>query len=231
MTLFLTWLKRAHKGTASVTEELVYAYLSHVRSIGAPPSRAQSFIEALRFSAGVIGLSLSDNFCSARVRGVAARSLAAAGTRKQAPPLSVAAVCALESMATTAGDLDMRYAAGFLCFLVHARARAAEAARTAGPLTADFVLSPDGAVKSGYVEVLAHCTKTATGKRRRLALPLVALACGVSPVDDCPLGSDLGHNTRPLFAAALTPIGRSCRARMSYRCRRRQLPPCSGTLC
>ena len=186
--MFVRWLRRNGGTDQLISEELVYAYLRDMRHEGAPATRAQSFLEALRFANGLIGLAFASDLFSARVRGAAARAFSGLRPRKPAVPLSVATVKRLEGLVSTASSATSRYRAGALCFALHARGRASEVARCMGQPFCDFVVSSSGRCAGGFLEFGASNTKTATGRRRRLVLPLVAPVLGVSDNDAAPWG-------------------------------------------
>ena len=64
-------------------------------------------------------------------------------------------------------DIHKQYRVCFVAFLVDTRTRSREGARAVGRVT------------GGFLETATASSKTATNKRRRLPLPLVALARGV----------------------------------------------------
>ena len=104
----------------------------------------------------------------------------------QAPVCSVDAVARLERMTVNAGSAAARYSAGFVVFMVHARVRAGEAARAKGPLILDFISNSKNEVVGGFLETAVRHSRTATNKRSRPALLMVALAKGVLADDDTP---------------------------------------------
>ena len=193
LRLLVRWMRGARR--AILSEATLYEYVSSLRRDGAPASRAQSAIEAVRFAGGLLGLALPADLVSVRVRGAAAWAAAAMRPRRQAPPLTVEEVAALEIAAGIGESLDLRLRAGFLCFVIHARSRASEAARAPGPLLEDLVFDATGAVSGGFLETAVRKSKTATGRRRHLLLPLVAPARGV-------LHEDAGPPWGPAWVAA-----------------------------
>ena len=72
-----------------INEEVVYNYLVDMCHSGAPATRAQSFLEALRFAGGVIGQKVPADIFSGRVRGAAARAYSRLRARKPAELLPV----------------------------------------------------------------------------------------------------------------------------------------------
>ena len=189
LQMFVRWLRRAGGTDQPITEPLVYEYLVDMRHEGAPATRAQSFLEALRFAGGLVGLSVPVDLCSARVRGAAARAYSRLRARRPAVPLTVDMVRGLEMLVVTAPSLATRFKAGVLCFALHARGRASEVARCMGHPLADLVVASSGRCAGGFLEYGAGNTKTATGRRRRLVLPLVAPALGVAAGDAVPWGA------------------------------------------
>jgi hypothetical protein len=177
ITLFLKWMEVNGIDIAdAMTEAGVYNYVEYLRAAGAPATRGRSFIEALFFCQGVLGLSMPEGLAaSARVRGAVARSWERKRLTKKAPPIKVVHVIMLEELTCTA-DEHTRVVAGYLCYLIHARGRCGDVAR----ITREPVLDSVVEEASGFLEVVADAVKTTRGKRkRRLGFPVVALEWGV----------------------------------------------------
>ncbi|CAK0898636.1 unnamed protein product [Prorocentrum cordatum] len=178
MALFLRWAGQALGGVQAafpLTEQVVYDYVEYLRKDGAPATRARSFVEAVWFSSGTVGIEVEATIGSARVQGAVARSWATKRLTVKARPLAVRHVRMLEILAKSGSPPRVRVEAGFLCELVHARGRALDIARITAEPYLDVV---DG---KGFIEVVAAKSKTTRGlKRARLGLPVVAVAEGIT---------------------------------------------------
>ena len=144
------------------------------------PSRWQSFKEALAFLHGHLNLDDGDQILGDRLlRGLAWRALQGKRERRQAPPLPVQAVRALEEhvVANYRTDPASVVQTGFLLFCVFGRLRFGDAARVSVQPTLDVVQDARGS-EQGYVEVpmLRHKTD---GPTPSLPLPVAAPIRGV----------------------------------------------------
>ena len=89
---------------------------------------------------------------------------------RRAPALTVAQVCALEDIAANGPDDRDQVTAGGILFGILSCARASDLAR-AGEFTCEFGANP---ADTSWLESHALRTKTATGPRARLPMPLLA---------------------------------------------------------
>ena len=163
-------------------ESTLYAYVAQLRKAGAPAIRATSFLEAVAFTAELLGIDKEPGAeKSARVRGAALELYDRKRVTKQAAPMEVRLVKALELATRYGADARDRSLAGFATFVLHSRARASDAARA--PTNPVLDKGPD---LTGFVQVdtTGQRVKTGRGKRRRLRwFPLVANQRGVTDVD------------------------------------------------
>ncbi len=118
---FFQWLgkPRYHDGL-HLTEALLYQYACHLRDTSAAPTAGKSFLESLNFFAGLLGFrsfSLAD-VVSARVRGVIHTMQISKAPLKQARPLSVKEVQALEELTVDPSVPTLSVMAGFFMFCV-----------------------------------------------------------------------------------------------------------------
>ena len=153
-----------------LSEGLVYTYIEDLRVTGAPPTRAQSFIEALHFVKGTVGMDYdAAEVISPRVRGAAFRSWELKRITVKATPLSVVFITALEEyLCDVANDLVLREAAGFILFTVFSRSRAGDAAR----ITKEPAIDP-GDDEGEYLETVAFRGKSIRGMRNPVVLDLL----------------------------------------------------------
>eukprot|EP00971_Amphidinium_carterae_P322887 6417510-Amphidinium_carterae.1 len=77
-----------------IDEQTLYQYVKHLEKEGSV-STAQSFIEAVRFTGGMLGTEIK---VSTRIKGCAAKQLRKAGSVRQRSPLTAAQVVAIEKL-------------------------------------------------------------------------------------------------------------------------------------
>lgn len=160
-------------------EATVYLYVEELRSSNAAATKAIGFIEAVPFTAALLGLPWPKEVLeSARIKGAVWRSYATKRETVQAPPFTVEAVEILELMSITAPTVEERIIAGSLCFCIHSRKRGADAVA----IIHEPVLEVDSDGE-GFLESTQEAGSTKAGKsRKRLKkiLPGVAFAKGIS---------------------------------------------------
>ena len=169
-----------------LSERSLYSYLRALHDD--PKSSAsvgRSFLEAVRFSAAMLGLhGLERDRVPQRVSGLAELLAKRAPCVKQASPLSVRQVAALEETCCTAEAMQDRILVGGLLLMVYSCARASDMSRVV-KLVIDRVQT-DGAsldkhTVAGFIEASALHTKGARSQtHKRTLLPLVAPMTGVS---------------------------------------------------
>ena len=148
-------------------------------------SSGRSFLEAVRFSASLLGLhGLQQDRVPQRVSGLAEMLARKATTLKQASPLSVLQVSKLEELCCTSDSINDRAIIGGILTMLYSCARASDAARVV-QLVIDRVQCGEGDIPAdgiaGYIEAGALHTKGARSQvHKRSLLPLVAPMAGVS---------------------------------------------------
>ena len=179
LRLYVRWAHASGFKAFPLSEEVVFKYLDDLLQEGAPPTRAQSFTEALNFAKGYVGLQgVPDALSSRRVHGAVLASFSRKGVRKQRSPLTKAEVVSLELfMMDESASPDMerdKILAGFALFCLYTRTRVGDASRISVEPTVD--LRPDG---SGYINsgMLEH--KTSSRVRSKICLPVGGAAVGV----------------------------------------------------
>lgn len=96
-----SWLASLDKGTCfDQSEATLYQYMNHLRDSGSAPTAASHFVEALRFAEQVFKLGKMNvhSVLTSRVTGAAHTMFLQKRKLKQAPPFTVEAVAALESI-------------------------------------------------------------------------------------------------------------------------------------
>ena len=187
MKLFLGWCANAKVPYVPLDEVKVYSYVTYLRSLGLPATRATSFVEALGFTKGLLGFeAIADILESRRVKGAALASYKRKRLTVKRAPLTVAMVSDLERLACEDDEdafLDSLMA-GFCLFVLHGRLRLADGARVDKEPEIDEAEEWDcGGVTygKGYFETVAADTKTGNLKRRRrVGLPVAGPAYGVT---------------------------------------------------
>ena len=178
LRLYVRWAHASGFKAFPLSEDVVFKYLDDLLMEGAPPTRAQSFTEALNFAKGYVGLQgVHDALSSRRVHGAVLASYARKDVRKQRSPLTKAEVVSLELFMTDDTSPDKErdgILAGFVLFCLYTRTRVGDACRIGVELTVD--LRPDG---SGYINsgMLEH--KTSSRVRAKISLPVGGAAVGV----------------------------------------------------
>ena len=108
-----------------LTESHAWQYIRHLKSIGAPATKAATFMEAVRFGWYIVGLDGGDEVqASLRARGLSAQLFAAKRPWKPADLLTTEEILKLHSFLedTTKNVVD-RVMAGHLLHMLYVRAR------------------------------------------------------------------------------------------------------------
>ena len=157
------------------SENDVYAYLCHLRQQGAGATAGESFISAWKFLQYTVGAGASGtaDIVSGRIRGAAKDLMAKKRKLQQALPLPAEVVWKLEGLMTERIQPKVKAILGFMLFCLFSCSRFADAARAQSPVISEFqhVI---------LVESSSSEYKTASGERRSVLLPLVALGTGLS---------------------------------------------------
>ena len=113
---------------------------------------------------------------SGRVRGVVNSMFATKRKLLQAPPIPADYVYRMERFLRTSSDSRLKTMVGFLLFCVYSCARFGDAAK-GDPGALDFQESTSSDLT--LIEIALSQYKTATGERKAILLPLIALGCGL----------------------------------------------------
>ena len=162
-----------------VKEHIVFTYLKHLLDDErTSPSAGRSFLEALRFTCGVIGLKGDLAILgSTRVDGLAVELMKRAGPIQQAAPLTVAQVVALEKLVANCDALKDKLIFGGLIILLYSCGRFSDGQRAVHMiLDADLKAMDSSALGcQGFLELQVLGHKGARGDvLKRTFLPLVA---------------------------------------------------------
>eukprot|EP00435_Cladocopium_sp_Y103_P075175 s103_g54.t1 len=169
-------------------EHVVFTYLqSLVQDERTSASAGRSFLEACRFARGLLGLrgDLAD-LGTARVDGVAVELGKRAGPIRQASPLQVSQVIALEKLVATTIDLKDRVLLGAMLILLYGCGRFSDGQRAVNIILDvkrdDF--NPTALDCPGFLELQILGNKGARSDvLRRTYLPLVAPVYSLGNVD------------------------------------------------
>ena len=190
MRQFVAWFKDSGRSFEAFSEEDAYLYVTHLAETGAAATRASAFRKLMNFITHTFGLHAGPSIAmSARVRNVALKSTRRKQQTAKRDCVRMMGLHRLETEVVLAerGSEDAvlspseAVVAGFLCFAVHSRSRAADLVRVQQEPVLD--LAPDG--NSGYIEAetLGERTKTGgTTKRAKLLVPIVGHALGLAGV-------------------------------------------------
>ena len=186
MSKYATHCETQNLDAFPLSERSLYSYLRALHDDpNSSASVGRSFLEAVRFSAAMLGLhGLDRDKVPQRVSGLAELLAKRATCVKQASPLTVQQVATLESTCCTAEALQDRILVGGLLLMIYSCARASDMSRVV-KLVIDRVQT-DGAsldkhAVAGFIEASALHTKGARSQtHKRTLLPLVAPMSGVS---------------------------------------------------
>ena len=178
MTLFCRWARGTGAScTLPVSEEAIFGYVRALEAERAPATRAQSFLEAVRFAHFAAGLQVNlAEAISGRVSGAALASADRKRILVKSDPLPAAVVALMEHRVAATKDTTEAVLLGGFLFAVHARLRYGDLVRIRVEPRLDV---DDG---QGFVETTAQSEHTKSGqaaKRRRRAVPVAGLAYGL----------------------------------------------------
>eukprot|EP00435_Cladocopium_sp_Y103_P074587 s23_g49.t1 len=171
-----------------VMEHVAFIYLqTMLNDEKVAASAGRSFLEAVRFASGTLGLRGNlGELGTTRIDGLAVELGKRAGPIKQASPLTVQQVMALERLVVSSSDLKDRAVFGSMLVLLYSCGRFSDGQR-AVQLLVDADLSkvdPNSLEASGYVELQVLGSKGARSETlRRTFLPLVAPIFSLSGCD------------------------------------------------
>ena len=174
----MLWCVKNGRGLFPLEEPSLFDYLKSLKSAAKPsPSAGKSFLEALRFAGGVLGLK-SDEFAlrSTRVSGLAEELARAAPVVAQANPLTVMQVCKLERLIISTPSTCDRVLLGGILALLYSCGRASDGARAVRVIVDEVDADLRGEIEGppGFIELGILASKGAKAlKLRRQLLPLI----------------------------------------------------------
>jgi hypothetical protein len=157
------------------SEHDLYAYLCYLCQQGAGATAGESFISAWKFMQHTVGAGASGtpDIISGRVRGASKDLMSKKRKLQQAPPLPAEVVWKLESLMTDRIQPKIKAILGFVLFCLFSCSRFADAAHAQRPVISQFQ-------HIVLVESSSSEYKTASGERRSVLLPFVALGTRLS---------------------------------------------------
>ena len=176
---FIRWLTPYGAGLAfPVQEPMAYRYVRWLRQVGAKPTRAMSFVQAISLLNFLLDVRGGGSIKSSRVMGAVDSQFMMKRVRRPRDPLTASMVSTLEELTISHPDVRTRVFIGFLTAMVHWRARLSDAQFVRTEPTLDFDL--DGTAIYLEAEVDSERTKTGQStKRARQTIHLVGLAQGL----------------------------------------------------
>ena len=165
--------------------EVVESYMLEERDAGALFSRLQGVSEAISFGIHVLGIEWTSPVLTPVVKGILRGAKKGRNARIQSRTLKASEILTLEGLLHDC-DQDMidRLFAGYVLFLLYARARVSDTRDISGVLLDVNAERLAGKVNTtvGYLEVTTHSHKTAMWSNG-MSLPLVAplLGLGAKP--------------------------------------------------
>ena len=175
LILYIQYCKRLDLSAFPILEPQIYQYICFLRDAGSAATKAASFKSSLAFAMGSLGLIGVDLvLSSSRVSGAAFMQHLMKPMLKQRRAFYVMEVLWFEELCGGAIDVRDRVFAGYLLFLIYARARSGDCA-----LVSHVLWDVEGS-SFGFVEVGTTSAKTSrTVAQRTRFLPLTAPRLGL----------------------------------------------------
>ena len=172
----MRWCARVGKTDANPFQEhVVWEYFQHLKSTGAPATKADTMMSSLRFAFHILGFScLSGALTSRRLVGACEIMLSGKRLLKQALVLTVQQVIALHViLEDVSRHIVDRALVAYLLFALYGRCRNSD-------LLAIHALTPDFGVDGGYVVITTcnHKSGRMAALKTRL-LPIIVPARGL----------------------------------------------------
>ncbi len=175
MARYLDWAWNKNLEAFPLNEVVVYTYVTSLTF--AAPSAATSFIEALNFCRGTLGLAgVAEVLESSRINGAATNQFVKKAPLRQRGALTHRQLVGLECLACTAPSCQDRVAEGAFRFMAYSRSRLSDLNCIR---ELKFELLPSGL---GFVEAKAMANKTATTQEKKARfLPITAVVQPLAP--------------------------------------------------
>lgn len=167
-----------HRRPLCPDESSFYQYVCHMQQSGFGATAGATLLKAWSFFRYTFGVDAESqaSLISGRVRGVVNSMFATKRKLTQAPPIPTDYVYKMELYMRTGKSSQVQTVVGFMLFCIYSCARFGDASR-ADPACLQFQHSTSSDLT--LVEANLSEYKTATGERRAILLPLIALGCGL----------------------------------------------------
>ena len=168
-----------------LNEAAAWEYVRHLQLSGAAPTKAMSFVQALRFSHFILHVDGAEScFLSRRLSGSAELQMALKGPTRQARPLTVAEVRQLHAVTPdNAVDIQQRALAAHLLLMIYSRSRTSDLAHV-HEILHDVSSAEDPKDKPGFIQISTRYHKSARSvEKKNMLLPILASSTGVTADD------------------------------------------------
>ena len=167
-----------HRRPLCPDESAFYQYVCHMQQTGCGATAGATLLKAWSFFRYTFGVDAESqaSLVSGRVRGVVNNMFATKRKLSQAPPIPADYIYKMELFMRTGHNSRLQTIVGFMLFCAYSCARFGDASR-ADPACLQFQQSTSADLT--LVEANLSEYKTATGERKGVLLPLIALGCGL----------------------------------------------------
>ena len=177
MLAYMRWhtLEMTSEPLLPLQEEHVWRYVSHLKDVHSPASRATSFVQSCRFAHHILGFhGAQDVIISRRIVGLSEIQLAGKQPAKQARPLTVYELQQLHQIAANASvHVKDRNLASHLLLMAYCRCRHSDTLQIEDGLH-------DHSRSHGYIQLRTRYHKgSKSATKKSLLLPIVASSSGV----------------------------------------------------
>lgn len=170
-----------HKRPLQPSEADFYRYLCHLKEAGSGATSGASLLQAWSFFKYTFGIDAGEQgiLVSGRVKGVVNVMFSSKRKLTQAPPIPADYVYRMERFMQTSHDDRLRTIVGFMLFFIYSCSRFGDAA---GGDPKHLLFQEAASSDLTLVEIGLSKYKTATGERKAVLLPLIALGSGLDEV-------------------------------------------------
>ena len=162
-------------------ENVAWEYIQHLRTSNAAPTKATSFVQALRFGHYILQIDGAEGCInSRRIIGSAELQLAMKSATKQARPLTVAEVRKLHAVTTDqSASLQQRVLASHLLMMLYTRSRTSDLAHVHEVLH-DVSAKASSSGAPDFIQISTRYHKAAkSAEKKSLLLPILASSTAV----------------------------------------------------
>eukprot|EP00435_Cladocopium_sp_Y103_P014918 s3673_g3.t1 len=183
---FYRWFTVTFEGQCLPLQKAhVWEYIRHLQTSGAAPTKAMSFVQALRFAHHVLQVHGAEQCVqSRRLQGSAELQMALKRPTRQARPLSVEEVRRLHrATLNVATDIQQRVLASHLLLMLYTRSRVSDLAHVE-EVAHDVSMKESANGVPAFIQITTRYHKAArTAEKKRLLLLIVASSTAVMEDD------------------------------------------------